>query len=48
MNPVALLTYLEPFQSYFSLPGVSEICINRPGNYGLNSMVDLLVMKFLR
>lgn len=31
MNSVALLTYLEPFQPYFSLPGVSEICINRPG-----------------
>lgn len=31
MNPVALLNFLQPFERYFALSGVSEICINRPG-----------------
>jgi len=31
MNSIALLTYLEPFQPYFALSGVSEVCVNRPG-----------------
>jgi type IV secretion system protein VirB11 len=30
MNAVALSTYLEPFQPYFKMDGVNEICINRP------------------
>ena len=30
MNAVALSTYMEPFQPYFEMAGVNEICINRP------------------
>jgi type IV secretion system protein VirB11 len=31
MNSIALANYLLPFQSYFDLANVNEICINRPG-----------------
>jgi type IV secretion system protein VirB11 len=30
MNAVALCTYLKPFDCYFAMEEVSEICINRP------------------
>lgn len=59
MNPVALMTYLEPFQPFFEMGGVNEICINRPQElwieqhgqfkqYHLPEFTDKYLLQFAR